>query len=139
MNQLKLLHLYNCAHTGLPTSDHHAGAFSHVANDGSAIVNLPDFVDNHWCTGCGLLNIPGITKTSKIRYEKSRQRVLETKCVCGFKTRTELLNKEKKVEKKAEKVVKEKKGKKKRHDLSSMLQKKQETRKASLSLMEFMT
>lgn len=130
----KLLHLYNCAHSGLPTSDHYARVFSHVANDNT--VNLPDFVDHHWCQGCGLLNIPGITTSSMVRYEK-KNRVLEMKCMCGYKTKTELV-KEQKAVVKPERVQKTKGKKKKRNDLSSMLQKKQSEKKTSLSLMEFM-
>lgn len=134
----KAVHLYNLAHfkcLSAVSKCHAVASDNHIYNTGIT----PPRADAH-CDACGIMHVPGLTLSTRISYlksKKARSRTLHITClVCRHIRVEKCLLDAKPVQ---EIKVKVSKGKKKRSDLSALLEaKKQQKLKTTLSLMEFM-
>ncbi|SGZ56384.1 CIC11C00000003322 [Sungouiella intermedia] len=146
MDTKRAVHLYNLALYNPLNAilSNHAVTIDNFAYENG--INMPAGITH--CSSCGIMHIPGLTSSSRITYtrkskEKSkpsfRRRQYQVTClVCHSKiTRADLLNKKRAVD--APTARTDKKRKKKRSELASMLaSKKEQDTKKPLSLFEFM-
>lgn len=67
-DHLRVIHSYNLAHTKPlhPFNKVYSASFSQFSNQSN--INLPDFVDHEYCNKCGVISIPGITTSTRIKY-----------------------------------------------------------------------
>lgn len=142
MDQAKAVHLYNLAHFGPfgAILSRHAVVLDEFAYENGLC--LPQGFTH--CAGCGVVSVPGLTSTSRIKYTQKRAKALRTRALhivclaCGHKdVHTTLTNRKRAGTLPA--ATGEKKKKKKRSELSAMLaEKKQAETKTSLNLMDFL-